>query len=361
MKLRLIAENIDKREFFDFYALLHAHQEKTNPNHAEIEQRLKFIAGHILQDHLTQLGRMLMNRLVDPKHEETKAILGAHPQLQYDPQAHRLRGVESLSVPEMAGVIAQVAALKHEHGFTGKTWRGLGQTFVELAGTPPGLKSQIMAVDKLYNLLHHGGQITDYMDESDWLEDALNHRDNANPAQISAMASANVRALVGRSAFIGMKRAPVNDLEKLNTALHRLSDRRAGVKTHLEDGAMRIDIDVTPIMMNGHPHMYIWGGDLKDHHRSWLRVGKRAPELDIHKGQPVRGSAMIYDAPDCLTVSFTNGQSEVVQKPINRQMRLIDDILIMIADVATTNNARPLRGYYHFRDKQPSRPPARSK
>lgn len=321
MRLRIIAEDITRSDFFDFYALLYAYQDRSHYNHDQIAAELRFVVDYITKDHLNQFADMLLNRVPDPDHEETAAAMAQYG-VSGDEETYLSVGMEKLSLQEKAQLLRQVLSFDHEHGFTGQTWFGLARTFLELVRAPQGLDSQILVVDKIYNLLHHGGQITDYMDENDWIEDALNYRDNANPAQIFAKASSRVRSVIGRASYSGMDRSPVGDIPKIYTALRRVAGRREGIE--IQAGDRRIDITVRfrDIFANYEGNKTrmgpAWGGKMSD------QLAGR-PDLfelgDWHTGQ-----ISIEDRGDVLVV-MGGGIEIPVPKPVNRQFNLAHDLV----------------------------------
>jgi len=321
MRLRTIAEDISRTDFFDFYALLYAYQERGHYNDDQIAAELRFVVDYITKDHLNQFANMLLNRVPDAKHEETLAVMRQYG-LDIDKETYLTTGIDNLSLQDKALVLSQVLSFNRKHGFTGQTWFGLTKTFLELVRAPQSLDSQILVVDKIYNLLHHGGQITDYMDERDWIEDALNYRDNANPAQIFAKASSRVRSVIGRANYSGMDRSPVGDIPKIYTALRRVAERRAGID--IQAGDRRIDVtvryrDLFAYFEGRKMRMPpAWGGDMS-------KLFAERPDLfelgDWHTGQ-----VSIEDRGDVLVV-MGGGDEIPVPKPVNRQYNLAQDLV----------------------------------
>ncbi len=351
MRLRTIVEDISRNDFFDFYTLLYAYQERNSPNHKQIEAELKFIVAYIVKDHLNQLGNMLLNRVPDTEHEESMAVFHQYG-LEIDEETSETIGMEKLSVQDKAAILAKILSFNHEHGFTGKTWFGLAKTFIELVRVPADLNSQILVVDKIYNLLHHGGQITDYMDESNWIEDALNYRDNANPAQIFAKASSRVRALIGRASYTGMDSTPVADIPKIYTALRRAANKRSGVNIE-HDGNNKITITVQfrDLFSNQNGEKFrmpmpAFGGVIPQ------RFAER-PDL-FEMGELHIGQISIEDRGNVLMV--TGGGAEVpIPKPVNRQLHLAQDLIWVAKGVGS--GYAPTKGsgianikdnYYHI-------------
>lgn len=328
MKLSIIAEDISRNDFFDFYSLLYAYQERNGQDHNQIASELRFIVNYITKDHLNQFANMLLNRVPDLDHEETTELLAQYG-VGVDEETYQTTGLDKLDLRQKADLLRQVLAFDQKHGFTGDTWFGLTRTFLELVRAPKDLDSQILVADKIYNLLHHGGQITDYMDEKDWMEDALNYRDNANPAQIFAKASPRVRSLIGRASYSGMDRTPVGDIPKIHTALRRVG--RPGVEVKVNGNRIDVDVAFRDILANHEGEWFkfpnpAWGGKLP-------QSASERPELfqlgDWHKGQ-----ISIEDRGDSLVVS--GGGTELpIPKPVNRQYGLAQDLVSAAASLAS--------------------------
>lgn len=331
MRLRIIAEDITSYDFFDFYALLYAYHDRNHLNHDQIAAELRFAVSHIVKDHLNQFANMLINRVVDPEHEETAAVLADYG-IGLDEDTMETTGVENLSLQEKAEVLKKIIAFQHHHGFTGETWFGLADTFLQLVRAPEQLDSQVLVVDKIYNLLHHGGQITDYMDERDWIEDALNYRDNANPAQIFAKASPRVRSIIGRANYSGMDRSPVGDIPKLHTALRRVAGRRPGLTISVNNQRIDITVKFRDLFYSDEDHPTpmkfpspAFGGQIP---------ARYADDPRLKLGDWHEGTVSIEDRGDFLVV-IGGGAELPVPKPINRQFNLAHDVVDAAYGVAT--------------------------
>lgn len=109
--------------------------------------------------------------------------------------------------------------------WAGKTWRGLCAEVLR-AAKATSHQQRVIAVDRLMNLLHHGGSITDYLDGSRWLPEALNYRDNASFLQLARRASGEVKKAIRMSSFIGADRTDVPVLKMLETAVLRCNSSR---------------------------------------------------------------------------------------------------------------------------------------
>lgn len=285
-----LSEGINKTDFYDFYALLNAYY--NNKNDLEIKKHLNLIADIIYDDHMMQLGRIILNRISDPDHKETAKILnnyGVSFNEDFD-----LVGAHKLSISDLISIISRLITFDHHFDITGKTWLKLSNVFVNIGSSVKTLHDKILAIDKIYGLLHHGGMITDYMDEK-WLEDALNTRDSATSAQIFANASSNVRSIIGRASYAGQMQTPVDDFDKVHTALLRVA------KTDLGQFVKDVSIDKksNKIVVS-------------------LKIVKDAKELS--------GLVIVDNYDDKLVIRSKYGMASVF-KPINYQHKLAMDII----------------------------------
>jgi hypothetical protein len=241
MRLRTITEDITKREFFDFYALEQAYNRY--PDNKVIKQYLEFYADVILKDHLGQFVDVLVDRLTDVNQPDVVRWM-KQLGLGFGDRTNRyqMTGIDKLSIGQKIGYIRSITGLNSTspskpvflggHWFTGGVWNQFGKDFLNVYDSAQRrlpLKSKILAIDKLYNMVHHSGQVTDHMDEVQWIEDALNIRDNATPAQIFALASSNVRAAISRNEYSVGKEPEVSDIRKLYTALRRYAKSFSGI------------------------------------------------------------------------------------------------------------------------------------
>lgn len=344
MRLGIISENIKRQDFYDFYSLEYAYHKFKDE---KVEKNLNHLAQLILTDHLNQLGKILIGRLADLDDEDTVGILQRHG-VKITSYQHRgseyqeWSGIEELTLKQKIEAVAALVRQNKGTRFTGDTWFGLGKTFLELVKMGSSRQSRIMAIDKLYNLLHHGGFIVDYMDENDWLEDALHTRDVANPAQLFALASPRVRALIGRSSYSGMDRRPVDDISKLHTALRRVAQDN-GISIVRDQNRITITIEFTSMLLGGRMLYYYIGDEMPSRYQELLDKGL------VTIGQTLRGTINIEDIGDKLIVSNDIGEV-IVSKPINRQHELAGDLLRCTV-ISTRNSEKPrLTGKYFRKD-----------
>jgi hypothetical protein len=326
MKLSLINENISKKDFFDFYALLHAYNDGSHPAAREISQRLKHLVNEIYLDHINQLSIIVFSRCTDLGNEDTVALLKSHGITFGDD--YEIYGIEDLDTQDRAKIMSWMIKNQPHHGFTGDTWYDLAQSVINLSNVN-GLSNRILAIDKMYGLMHHGGLITDYMDESKWIEDALNTRDNANPNQILGQSSRDVRSLIGPSSYHGESRSSVDDIDKLYTAFRRVTKNKKGIiVTKESNDTLRIDGQFTrDKIKNWNVPVPSWGGVISD-------TGYF--EYDgFEKGDMQSGRVWVEDTGK--TFNIVNDINNVhVLKPIRSYHSLADDVLFQVAKPGKT-------------------------
>lgn len=243
MRLRTIAENIKRSEFFDFYALVYVYQELDRLTGSdvdyrrEVRQNLHFLAKYIFNDHMDQLATIISNRWMNegrkgndlyhdnPGNLDIYRKYGIRLEVDDDFGVHDFvddNDVHKLSVGQQAKLIGELIATGH-HGFTGNRWEDLGRKFIELAKTNvENLNGLILTIDKIYGLMHHGGSILDYFDEHAWLEKALHSRALTSPKNLLYNASSQIRELL-TSANIGIPRQERISLpQEIGVALRRV-------------------------------------------------------------------------------------------------------------------------------------------
>ena len=265
MKLHMICENIRKTDFYDFYALAYVYQDlKTSTGidqayKKEVEQALRETAGYVFNDHINQLVRLLSWRLIDcgpdsdPDAGPDWPILGAGNQsvckafglhiTKASLNGDYIRNtnkrwpfandnINKLTLSQKAKFIEELVRNRTDTPETnelaarsGGAWEKLANNVIQLTKTNTNnLDALILAIDRIYGLTHHGGQILDHFDESGWLENALNTRTLTSPKNLLFHASPHIRELL-TSASIGMpSHEAVSPLQELEVMLTRVDN-----------------------------------------------------------------------------------------------------------------------------------------
>lgn len=249
MRLRKLYEEISKTDFFDLYTLLYFSTDEKYRNNHEVQRLTEFYVNYVWKDLTDQLTNRVVERFGDVgedfgvpdvnwlqyKDQDTLKLMYGQwaKNIAELPQATKLKYLKHLVDNKISG-----------GGFAGETWRSIAAECLR-SSTASNHKQRVLAVDRLMGLLHHGGQITDHLDERKWLAQALNYRDNANPLQLAKYASSQVRQLIGRSAFIGMGQEPVSPLRMLATAIRRASVNHPNTEVIVNEPHITIKVDGT--------------------------------------------------------------------------------------------------------------------
>jgi len=262
MRLSILSENIRPRDFFDLYSLIYARQDiNQDPGRkAEIDRRLTEVVNFIFTDHMNQLKRIIVNRLI-PDEVGDKQVMGIYKRngATFVSDEYDQPKVSNLDQIDVNNLLSDLIRYGQEVGgaisyFTSSNgrWMNLAKAYIELTHTPPSLNSRIMAIDKMYSMLHHNGAVTDYFDERRWIEDALNIRANAGPAGLLQRASDDVKQLAGHASY-GMAERAVPNLQKLLTTFERMA-RSSGAKMnlHISGHMLHINGELYSHKMKGH-------------------------------------------------------------------------------------------------------------
>jgi len=258
MKLKQICEDIKKEDFYDFYALAYAAGEYRvrytgSPEHQKLVQdNLKYIASIIFEDHMEQLATILINRWADSnpvstakisnnteqnkldkfygtvtttpsgleitKHEENPPntrpgnlhILDKYNVMQTIMGNGSVKmskaSIEHLSLSQQAKLINDLMHAPRNTQYNSVTnipergggrWTELTKLFSDLSRTNINDTNKlVLAIDRIYGAIHHGGSITDYFDEKAWIGKALDTRAAAEPREILSLTSHNIKDLL---------------------------------------------------------------------------------------------------------------------------------------------------------------------
>ena len=237
MKLRMICENIRRTEFYDFYALAYVYQElqtSTGVDPAykkEVEYTLRDLAEYILTDHISQLTIEVAGRLINNIDHQDVCNQYRIPIPDKDGlnEEQFKDSIRKLSLTQQAKFLREISSSRTQGqiaaGMDG-IWHKHATTVARLANTNTNdTNALVLAIDYIYGMTHHGGQITDHFDERDWLEAALNTRALTSPKNLLFHASSHIRELL-TSASIGIPRhEKVPLLQELEVMLTRANQK----------------------------------------------------------------------------------------------------------------------------------------
>ena len=248
MKLRMICENIRKTNFYDFYALAYVYQELqtstgVDPTYKkEVEQALREVAEYVFNDHMNQIAMLIVGRLTDIEVGNggnifvfgdfgipiTRASMDNFD--RNNPKNWPVvdcNDIYQLPLRQKGKFVSELLQYRTSSDVTAATngvWTQLASKFVQLTKTNTNdPNALILAIDKIYGMTHHGGQLLDHFDERDWLEAALNTRTLTSPKNLLFHASPHIRELL-TSASIGVPRhEKVPLLQELGVMLTRVA------------------------------------------------------------------------------------------------------------------------------------------
>ena len=213
---QLLGEALSKTDLASFYAIEYA---GVGGPVAE------YHVGLVWEDLMIQLGKMVLGRIIpdepgawrDPVGPPTgerdeegrdnvdrlydeKMDQAMEHWLSWHAEWRMAVPRSGLSLQELAAAIEHFVEWPTESGrgdyqyFTAGdgVWRGLADTFRSML-PHSSLKSRILDVDRIMGLAHHGGGITDYMDEHKWIVPFLDWRKKASPREIWAASSDAVK------------------------------------------------------------------------------------------------------------------------------------------------------------------------
>lgn len=212
-----LQEAFSRTDFFDLYTLLYASKDERYRSDHNIQRLTRFYVDYIWNDLIIQLTNICTLRFQDsgPQFGVPDVNDGDYNGAE---EERKIRAIPlSIKLKFLDHIVTNQISGKY---FAGETWRGLCAEVLR-ASKAISHQQKVIAVDRLMNLLHHGGQITDYLDGGRWLPEVLNYRDNASFLQLARHASGEVKKAIGTSSFIGADRADVPILKMLETAIRR--------------------------------------------------------------------------------------------------------------------------------------------
>lgn len=223
----LIKEGFSRSDFFDMYLLLYASTEPHNKDDQDIQRLARFYVDYVLNDLIKQLTNICISRLGFT----ARGLLS-------DRLYHKGVSQDEIatSKKDIIHFLKNVVNTR-SYEATDRVWQYIYAELLNAVDVTT-YREKIIAVDRLMNMLHHGGEIIDYLDQSDWLSHALNYRDNASPAQLARFASGKIREVVGT---IGGERGDVNPLKLLSTAIRRAASEYPNTTTSVDGDTIRIE------------------------------------------------------------------------------------------------------------------------
>lgn len=223
-----ITEGFSRSDFFNMYLLLYASTEPQNRDDEDIQRLSKFYVDYILNDLIRQLTNICAERYFNRSGDFLKRQnYGEYEESSLD----QLRSDPLGSKKKIAYFLQSV-----RDEATGGVWKYICTELLN-AVNAFSHRDKVVAVDRLMNMLHHGGEIIDYLDEYSWLSQALDYRDNASPAQLARFASGQVRDVVGA---VGGERGNIDPLRLLSTAIRRAASEYPNTSVSVDNNTIII-------------------------------------------------------------------------------------------------------------------------
>lgn len=271
----ILLESINKTDFFDFYALEYAANSQYQPDpetQKEIYKRLKETTEYIYNDLIRQYAKILIERFADTYvkgRERLYTVYGLAIEKDTKTDKISVKGLDNLSISQQTELIKKVLKTrKLASSFTTATWKNLALKFLEVSNAQ-SLRDKILTIDRVYGFAHHGGLLTDYMDEKSWIDDALNFRARATIDQILSNASYGIKELIGH---YGTVAKPITYLELLRVAIDRLVElENYDIECVEKDDKLIILANVNYWESSGEPELQL----IVPKGRKWVESEKR--------------------------------------------------------------------------------------
>ena len=348
MRLRYIINEFSKSDFFDFYTLEAAYRNSPDP---ELLKRLRFEAQWLYTDLIDQLFVILVQRFQmgvpnsvaaefpeSNRGDNNKAILKKHglklPSISNSKRNYSpIPRAELLALsPDKRRALIYDLSQSPNKANTGVVWRKIAVEYLNLPVEPPtDTTALINIVDKLFGMCHHGGMLSDYTNESSWLEDALHIRYAGDPSQLAAYASNEVKELVRG---LGASKNPVSDIQKLEVAAYKVL-RNTQSDISIAGGNLVLDLfyiphhsDKTWVRLGqvtmGQPKGY-WPKKIPNEHKIVRAIyDPGTSTLTVHAGP---NGTTVYNRNQLLTTHGGEPKAEHELEPLYKPTKMIRAIL----------------------------------
>lgn len=332
----LIQEGFDRSDFFDMYLLLYASTEPINKDDQDIQRLAKFYVDFILNDLIKQLTNICISRLGST----TRALLSDrwyYKGLDQDEIA--------VSKKDIVNFLKSVVDTR-SYKAVDRVWQHIYSELLDAVGATTH-REKVIAVDRLMNMLHHGGEIIDYLDQSSWLSHALNYRDNASPAQLARFASSKVREAVG---MVGGERGDISPLKLLSTAIRRAASEYPNTVVNVNGDTILIKCDGVLLQDSGE---FGYGPD-----STWFYAGGSKRKLADRLGRDVNaikvanvnsyitGTRTRKHGSDKITFTDKFRSMKIVDMPIQNYYQLARYLMQWLISVAESDEIQTPEGFW---------------
>jgi hypothetical protein len=332
----LIEEGFSRSDFFDMYLLLYASTEPTNRDDQDIQRFAKFYVDFILNDLIKQLTNICISRLGST----TRALLS--DRWYYKGLSQDEVAVSKKDIAEFLKNVIDTRSYKA----VDRVWQHIYAELLDAVNATTH-REKIIAVDRLMNMLHHGGEIIDYLDQSNWLSHALNYRDNASPIQLARFASSKVREAVG---MVGGERGDISPLKLLSTAIRRAASEYPNTIVSVEGDTIRIECSGVLLQDSGEfgygpDSTWFYAGGSK--HKLADRLGRDANAIKVaNTNSYIIGVRTRKHGLDRITFTDKFRSVKTVDIPIQNYYQLARYLIQWLVSVAESNETQTPEGFW---------------
>lgn len=270
----VISEALSKKDLFDFYAIVHAVNDRfqyyNKEKRVDISRAYHDIVDRVYNDTIRQLGIICVNKIAH-YNEDVDARVELFGKYGFERPADFTDYfaidkvydiIPSLSINEMVSIVSKVLNSDNFNIISGvNRWFDILKLFLKSANLKKS-SDKVLAIDRIHSSIHNDGSVVDYFDEYKWIHQFLHFRSVANQRQILANASDYVRDLIGYN--IDDSGSRTNLLSLLRVAIVRgMSIKNYDsdfVTFSLSDNVLQVTFEMVKFI-NGNTPLYFFKGD----------------------------------------------------------------------------------------------------
>ena len=269
----VLSEAVDKRDFFDTQVLIALYGDNT-VDKTEVASLLRFYLDELLTSYINDFYKVLIVRFLSTgwvdddgvRHEDNLDLyeslgylkgytgneedwhdgyinVGSEEELD---EFYNVASIVGTPFGDRVRVLNHISKSNMVNNQAGETWFGFIPVLDKMLRSLLGgdLSRKILVLDKFYGLTHHGGMISDYLEDK-YLEYALHDRSFSSVRQMLPYCSSEVRRLA-RSSTIGSGNTAVDPLERVYTGFLRANSkiRNSNRGARLTSKGLEVFIDV---------------------------------------------------------------------------------------------------------------------
>lgn len=338
-----IVEGFSRSDFFNMYLLLYASAEPQNKDDQEIQRLSKFYVNYILNDLVKQLVNICAERFFtwpSPGGRISNGPAGDFLKRRGYGDYEEADLSQSESKNKVADFLRSVINKKTNE--SGGVWKHICAELLN-ALNAYSHREKVVAIDRLMNMLHHGGEIIEYLDERSWLSQALNYRDNASPAQLARFASGQVREVVGN---VGGERGEISTLRLLSTAVRRAASEYPNTIVNVSKDS--IEIKCSGILLQDRDDFGYGPGSI------WFFAGGSKTKLadrlghDSNARKVAEADSLIIGKLSRNAIIFTDKfkETKTISLPINDYYRTANYLVRWMVTVAESSEIQLPEGFW---------------